>query len=100
MDEFKIVVFALFAFYLVSFGLAIFIFNRVHRVHSFLVGMLEMTADLCRKDIDEGRDYRVRLNIFDEQFDFDEMAMKFWKPLNSFVKDDRFLKDGPINKEQ
>jgi hypothetical protein len=78
------------AFYLAHF---ITVCNRLREVKKFLKKTLDKVKLKCEEDIIFGRDCEWRLvaaeKLVDKHF---EMCSKFWRPLESFIKDDSFLK--------
>lgn len=65
--------------------------QRIDQVARFLKATLDTVALRACEDIKADRDWRWRYTEL-EKLSFDEMSRKFWRPLESFITDDKFLK--------
>ncbi len=63
---------------------------RNQLVYNYRVRLLDQIHDEARKDIQAGRDWEWRHQIF-EQVTYNQMVFKFWKPLSSFYPDKSFI---------
>jgi len=65
--------------------------QRVKEVGIFLNDILKKVDKKCKADVSAGREWRWRYDELDK-LSFNEMCNKFWRPLESFIKDDKFIK--------
>lgn len=65
---------------------------RNARVFRYRNRIIDRYHKAWKKDIRAGRDGLWRCRVYDS-VSYNEMVLKFWKPLDSFYKDKSFLED-------
>lgn len=70
----------------------IFMSFRLDRVSRYRLDLIDKIRDAYIADIDNGVFEKARRWDAFNEATFDEMVYKFWRPLNSFYKNDTFLK--------
>jgi len=70
-----------------------FMLWRNDRVYKYRLEILTRISKAADEDIREGRDWNWRYYEF-HKIEYEQMFYKFWKPLDSFWKDKRFIESG------
>ena len=75
---------------LIVMALCVVMMFRNEAVYEYRMSLLGKVSDAAKRDIYEGNDFIWRYHAYNA-VDYDEMVMKFWKPLGSFYEDKTFL---------
>lgn len=67
----------------------LFMIHRNYEVHRYSRNLLGLIDRASEQDIARHREFKWRFKAFDS-VSYDEMVMKFWKPLDSFYADMSF----------
>ena len=65
--------------------------RRVDAVYAYRKYLIDAIHERNIRDIDKGIEYEWRWEYY-ETVSYDDMMMKFWKPLDSFYKEKDFIK--------
>ncbi len=93
-----VVSFVVAVFAAVMLALCLVMFIRNEKVYRYRKNLLEQVSDAAHDDINNGRyeAWQARYDAYSEVEYFD-MALKFWKPLDSFYPDKAFATKGDFN---
>lgn len=80
----------LFALSILGIGWSIAGMFRNVQVFKYRIKILKAVHLACQADIDSGHPWEWRHEEFDK-VSYNEMAIKLWKPLNSFWEDKSFI---------
>lgn len=75
---------------IIGIGVCIICLYRLREVYEYRNFILDLMSEKCKEDILNNRDHLWRYVVF-EKVTFGEMVNKFWKPLDSFYEDNKFL---------
>lgn len=70
-------------FWVLIVALCAALWVRSNKVYQFRVDLIHEIGAAAARDIAAGRDWRWRYAAYDE-VSYNDMAVKFWKPLDSF----------------
>ena len=77
-------------FFLVILICCAYLLYRNQKIYSYRVELLRKISERATEDITNNIDWHWRYDTF-ESVSYDEMIYKFWKPLDSFYKDKKFI---------
>ena len=76
---------------LIILSLSIILLGRNHSVYHYRIEIANEITKKAKEDLNNNREWRWRYDEF-EKVSYDEMFLKFWKPLSSFYDEEKMLK--------